>query len=34
LLRTVRRANFGSSTRPQSLWTNDRQWSMTALLHF
>ncbi|CAN7533827.1 TonB-dependent receptor [Pseudoduganella sp. LjRoot289] len=30
LLRTVRRANFSSATRPQSLWTNDRQLSVTA----
>ncbi|MTV41248.1 TonB-dependent receptor [Duganella radicis] len=33
LLRTVRRANFGSDSRPQSLWTNDRQWSITARFH-
>ncbi|RFP09263.1 MULTISPECIES: TonB-dependent receptor [unclassified Duganella] len=34
LLRTVRSANYGSPTRPQSLWTNDRQWSATALFRF
>ncbi|WP_343731265.1 TonB-dependent receptor [Duganella sp.] len=33
LSRTVRRASFGSETRPQSLWTNDRQWSITARFH-
>ncbi|SFU31963.1 TonB-dependent receptor [Pseudoduganella namucuonensis] len=34
LLRTVRRANFGGATRPQSLWTNDRQLSVTALFRY
>lgn len=34
LLRTVRRANFNSGTRPQSLWTNDRQVSVTALFRY
>ena len=34
LLRTVRRANYGSGTRPQSLWTNDRQLSVTAVLRY
>jgi len=34
LLRTVRRANYGSATRPQSLWTNDRLLSVTAVLRY
>lgn len=34
LLRTVRRAYYGVETRPQSVWLNDRQFSLTATLRF
>lgn len=34
LLRTIRRANFGAETRPQSWWSNDRQLSVTLRYQF
>ena len=34
LLKTVRSAHYGSTTRPQSSWTNDRQIFLTATARF
>ena len=34
LLRTVRTAYYGTETRPQSAWMNDRQISLTAAIRF